>query len=78
MRTKIITDENFLPKKNFTFSKIIWNLLRAIIFTQVAQKHRSSSVRLNIWPTTNTYAGSKIPVESWAHMFFLFHTYFET
>ena len=48
MRTKIITDENFLPTKNFTFSKIIWNLLRAIIFTQVAQKHRSSSVRLNI------------------------------
>ena len=48
MQTKIITDENFLPTKNFTFSKIIRNLLRAFIFTQVAQKHRSSSVRLNI------------------------------
>ena len=71
MPTKIIADENF------TISEIFWNLFSAFIFTQVAQKYRPSSMRLNIWPTVNTYAGCKIPVESWAHGLFLFHT-FET
>ena len=78
MPTKIIPDEKFLPTKNFTVSKIFRNLFRAFIFTQVVQKYRPSSVRLNIWSTVNTYAESKIPVESWAHRFFLFHTYCET
>ena len=67
MPTKIIIDEKFLPTKNFTISKIFWNLFKAFIFTQVAKKYSSSSMRLNIWPTVNTYAGWKIPVESWKY-----------
>ena len=63
MPTKIVTD------KNFTISKIFWNFFRAFIFTLVVQKYRPSNMRLNIWPTENTYAGCKIPVESWAHKF---------
>ena len=49
MLTKSITDEKILPTKNFTIYQIFWNLLRAFFFTQVAQKYRPSSVRLNIW-----------------------------
>ena len=78
MPMKIIIEENFLPTKNFTISKIFCNSFRAFIFTQVAQKYRPSSVQLNILPTVNTYARCKIPVESCAHRIFLFHTYFET
>ena len=71
MLTKSITDEKILPSKNFTIYEIFWNLFRAFFFTQVAQKYRPSSVRLNIWPTGNTYAGCKIPMlESWANRFF--------
>ena len=77
MPTKIITDETFLPTKNFTILKIFWNLFRAFIFTQATQKYRPSSVRLNIWPIVNTYAGRNIPVESWVYRCFLFHAYFE-
>ena len=66
--------------KSFTISKIFWNLFRAFIFAQVSQKYRPSSVRLNIRPTfdLNTFARCKIPVESWGHESFVFHTYFET
>ena len=48
-------DEAFLPTKNFTISKIFWNWFRGLIFTQVAQKYRRSSVWLHIWPTVNTF-----------------------
>ena len=60
MPAKIITDEKFLPTKNFAISKIFWNLFRVFILTQVAQKYRPSSVRLNIWPTVNTYARCRL------------------
>ena len=67
MPTKIITDKKFLPTKNFTISKIFWNLFRVFIFTQMAQKYITSSVRLNIWPTVNTNARCKIQLkkEAW-------------
>ena len=55
-----------------------WNLFRAFICTQVVQKYRPSSMRFIIWTTVNIDAGCKIPVESWAHRFFLLCTYFET
>ena len=54
MPTEIITNENLLPTKNFTYSKIFSNLFTAFIFTQVAQKYRPFSVLLNVRPTVNT------------------------
>ena len=82
-RRTINADENYYRRKifadtNFIISKIFWNLFRAFIFIRVALKYRPSNVRLNIWPTVNTYTECKIPVESWAFSFFLFHKYFET
>ena len=38
-------------------SQFFKDLFRGFIWPQVAQKYRLSSVRLNIWPTVNTYAG---------------------
>ena len=40
MPTKIITDEKFLPTKNFTISKIFWNLFRGI-FTFSLKWHKN-------------------------------------
>ena len=38
-------------------SQFFKDLFGGFIWPQVAQKYRLSSVRLNIWPTVNTYAG---------------------
>ena len=77
LRTNNLWGRKLLPTKNFTFSKIFWNLFRAFIFTQVAQKYRPSIARLNICATVNTYGGCTIPAELWAHKLFVYHTYFE-
>ena len=62
----------YLPIKNFTISQNFWNLFRTFIFFQVAQKYRPSWVRINVWPTVNTYVVCKIPVELWVHRIFSF------